>query len=99
MSQDQAGFTPVLYVKKDCPHCLKVRLFLLEARLTPAFDIREFAPGKFMQDSDAIIARIAGERGVDRAALPVFMTYAHGVLPKLQAARKELKALKEQVIA
>jgi glutathione S-transferase len=113
-------FVPVLYLKHNCPHCLKVRLFLLEADLLNRFVLREFvpgdhqeeairgelaphfdkvtfptlqyAPGHYMHDSDAIIAWIAGERGIDRAALPIFTTYAKSVLPKYMEARKALKA-------
>jgi glutathione S-transferase len=41
----QAPFRPVLYLKEGCPHCFKLRLFLLEARLADRFEAREFAPG------------------------------------------------------
>jgi glutathione S-transferase len=41
----ESSFTPILYLKDECPFCLKVRLFLLEAGLLGRFDIREFVPG------------------------------------------------------
>ncbi len=40
-----APFTPILYLKAGCPHCFKVRLFLLEAGLADRFEQREFTPG------------------------------------------------------
>lgn len=34
---------PVLFMKKGCPFCLKVRLFLLESGLLPNVEVREGA--------------------------------------------------------
>jgi hypothetical protein len=39
------AFTPLLFVKADCPHCFKLRLFLLESGLIDRFELRSFAPG------------------------------------------------------
>jgi hypothetical protein len=36
-------FKPILYLKKGCPFCFKLRLFLLEAGLLDGFVLREFA--------------------------------------------------------
>lgn len=36
---------PVLHVMRECPFCLKVRLFLLEAGLIDRVTVHEFAPG------------------------------------------------------
>ena len=38
-------FVPILYVKKTCPHCFKLRLFLLEAGVADRFELRVFTPG------------------------------------------------------
>ena len=38
-------FVPAVYFRENCPFCLKVRLFLLEADLSGEVEIREFAPG------------------------------------------------------
>ncbi len=116
-------FRPVLYLKATCPHCLKLRIFLLEAELLDQFEQRvfaagddneaeireelaphfekvtfptvQYAPGKYMNDSDAIIAHYAEAETIDRADLPIFGTYANSVLPNYMAARKELRALKQ----
>lgn len=37
------AFKPILYLKKGCPFCFKLRLFLLESGLLDGFVIREFA--------------------------------------------------------
>lgn len=115
-------FRPVLYLKATCPHCLKLRIFLLEADLLDRFEQRifaagdeneaairaelaphfekvtfptvQYAPGKYMNDSDAIIAHYAEAETIDRADLPIFGTYAGSVLPNYMAVRKELRALK-----
>ena len=38
-------FVPLLYLKKGCPFCFKVRVALLEADLLDRVNIREFASG------------------------------------------------------
>jgi len=38
-------FRPILYLKANCPHCFKARLFLTEAGIIDQFDVREFVPG------------------------------------------------------
>jgi hypothetical protein len=38
-------FKPILYLKYGCPHCFKLRLFLLEAGRLGGFEVREFTPG------------------------------------------------------
>ncbi|TCU53606.1 glutathione S-transferase-like protein [Novosphingobium sp. PhB57] len=117
------AFRPVLYLKSTCPHCLKLRIFLLEAGLLERFDQRiftqgddaeaairadlaahfdkvtfpavQYEPGRFMKDSDAIIAHYAAVAGVDVEGLPIFAAYAQGVLPKYMETRRELTALKQ----
>ncbi len=39
-------FTPVLYLKAGCPHCFRLRLFLLETGQLDQFEKREFTPGE-----------------------------------------------------
>lgn len=38
----EAGPTPVVYLKRGCPFCMKVRLFLLEANLLSRVELRAF---------------------------------------------------------
>lgn len=117
------AFRPVLYLKSTCPHCLKLRIFLLEAGLLERFDHRiftqgddaeaairadlsahfdkvtfptvQYEPGRFIKDSDAIIAHYAAAAGLNVAGLSVFGAYAQGVLPKYMETRRELTALKQ----
>lgn len=37
-----ATFKPIVYLKENCPFCLKVRLFLLESGLAPDVETRDF---------------------------------------------------------
>lgn len=39
------SFKPILYLKKGCPFCFKLRVFLLDAGLLDRFALREFAEG------------------------------------------------------
>ncbi|RRH92156.1 glutathione S-transferase domain-containing protein [Mesorhizobium tamadayense] len=41
---------PILYLKQNCPFCLKVRLYLLEAAMMEDVKIRDFAPGTQQED-------------------------------------------------
>lgn len=38
-------FRPVVFLKENCPFCLKIRIFLLEAGLSSEIDTRNFVPG------------------------------------------------------
>ncbi|MBW4332138.1 glutathione S-transferase N-terminal domain-containing protein [Stakelama sp. CBK3Z-3] len=116
-------FRPALYLKATCPHCLKLRIFLLETGLAETCELKVFTPGdaaeagirdelarrfdkttfpaariaqkEYMKESDAIIERLAQQAGIDPTDLPVFQAYAGSVLPRYQAARRELRQLKE----
>jgi glutathione S-transferase len=44
-------FRPILYVKNGCPHCFKLRLFLLEVGLAGRFVLREFTVGEDMEQT------------------------------------------------
>ena len=41
-----AAFTPTVYLKTNCPFCLKVRIFLLEAGLMGKVKVRDFVQGE-----------------------------------------------------
>lgn len=43
-------FKPVVYFKHNCPFCLKVRLYLLEAGMVEAVEIRDFVPGSKQEE-------------------------------------------------
>jgi hypothetical protein len=117
-------FKPVLYLKKGCPFCFKLRLFLLEAGLLDRFTIREFAegteeensiraelsplfdklsfpaaqiaPGKYMQDSEALVSRYADEAGIDPAKLLTFQAYVEGPFRTILSLFKENRELKRR---
>ena len=106
---------PVLFVKHECPFCLKVRLYLLEAGLLDTVTLREsrspeeedalraeLAPhlakvsyptlrqgGRYMTESDDIIARFAKEGGTAPTQLPTFQAYVDGPFKQLLALYKE----------
>ena len=58
---------PVVYVKRSCPFCLKVKLFLLEAGLMETVAIHEFEPGS--QQEHDIRSELAGR--LDKVSFPV----------------------------
>jgi glutathione S-transferase len=59
-------FKPVLYLKQNCPFCLKLRIFLLEAGLLGTVTLNEFAPGS--AGEAAIRAELAGK--VEKITFP-----------------------------
>ncbi|NLS21124.1 glutathione S-transferase domain-containing protein [Rhizobium sp. P40RR-XXII] len=116
-------FKPVVYFKHNCPFCLKVRLYLLEAGMMEAVEIRDFVPGskqeedvraelsphlakvsfpaaqledgRYIAESDDIIAFLAAKSGRDPAGLPVLGNYIEGALKpmlNLWEENVELKA-------
>ena len=121
----EAAFVPTIYFKEGCPFCLKVRIFMLEARLLDTVQVREFAvgsdeeqairtglaphfekisfstvmlaPGEYLSDSDAIIARFAGTADVDPAKLPTFRAYSVGVMPQMMSMYRENMELKKRL--
>jgi hypothetical protein len=52
-------FTPVLYLKAGCPHCFRLRLFLLESGQLGRFESREFVPDSDDPAEAAIRAELA----------------------------------------
>ncbi|MFV0244615.1 MAG: glutathione S-transferase N-terminal domain-containing protein [Qingshengfaniella sp.] len=38
-------FKPAIYLKANCPFCLKIRIFLLESGQASQVEIRDFTPG------------------------------------------------------
>ena len=59
-------FIPSVYLREDCPFCLKVRLFLLEADMLGEIEIREFAPGS----KDEAEIRSELEANLDMVSFP-----------------------------
>ncbi len=90
-----ATFKPIVYLKENCPFCLKVRLFLLESGLASDVETRDFVPdseqeakiraelqphldkvsfpsaqlepGRYVTESDDIVAFFAAKAGRDPA--------------------------------
>ena len=110
------------YLKKTCPFCLKLRIFLTEAGiadrfdftvlddgddthkglrarleaagLSPSFPAVELGAGSLVVGTDDLIARFAGEAGVDPAALPLLAYYTEGVFKRNIEMFRELRELK-----
>jgi glutathione S-transferase len=119
-------FRPLVYVKQNCPFCLKVRLFLLEAGMMEAVEIRDFAlgskeeediraelsphfaqvsfpsaqlePGRYIAESDDIIALLAVKSGREPASLPVFENYVEGPFKMMMNLWKENQQLKAAAV-
>lgn len=119
-------FKPVVYFKQNCSFCLKVRLFLLEAGMMEAVDIRDFVPGskqeediraelsphlakvsfpaaqlelgRYIAESDDIIAFLAVKSGREPASLPVFSNYVEGPFKTMMNLWKENQQLKAAAV-
>jgi glutathione S-transferase len=51
------AFKPIIYLKQNCPFCLKIRLFLLEVGYGDEVETRDFAAGS--PEEEAIRAELA----------------------------------------
>jgi glutaredoxin len=60
----------------------------------PSFPAAELEPGTLTTGTDDLIARFAGEAGVDPATLPLLAYYEQGVFPAYGAMFRELRELK-----
>jgi glutaredoxin 2 len=61
------------------------------------FPAVQFAPGKFMRESDDIIAHYSRENGVQSSDLHIFGIYNDILLPRLRRLSRENKELKHQL--
>jgi glutathione S-transferase len=121
------AFKPIVYLKENCPFCLKVRLFLLESGLASEVESRDFAPatereqeirtellphvdkvsfpaaqlepGRYVTESDDIVAFFAAKAGRDLASLPVYRNYVDGVFAMSMKLWKENQDLKKAASA
>ena len=76
----------------DEHHALRARM---EAAGTqPSFPAAEFAPGEWTTGTDGLIARFAGDAGVDPASMPLLDYYSSGVFKQYIQMFRELKELK-----
>ncbi|MBX5192741.1 glutathione S-transferase domain-containing protein [Rhizobium sp. NZLR3b] len=120
-------FKPIVYLKENCPFCLKVRLFLLEAGLASDVESRDFVPGteqeekiraelsphldkvsfpsaelepgRYVAESDDIIAFLAVKAGRDPASMTVYRNYLDGVFAMSMKLWKENQELKKAASA
>ncbi|EJL58635.1 hypothetical protein PMI09_00346 [Rhizobium sp. CF122] len=116
-------FKPIVYLKENCPFCLKVRLFLLESGLASEVETRDFVPGtdqeekiraelsphvekvsfpsaqleagRYVGESDDIIAFFAAKAGRDPAGMTVYRNYVDGVFATSMKLWKENMELKK----
>lgn len=120
-------FKPIVYLKQNCPFCMKVRIFLLEAGMIGDVEIRDFAPGKpdedriraelaahlekvsfpsaqlepgrYVAESDDIIAFLAAKSGRETTSMPVYTNYVEGPFSMSIALWKENQLLKNTASA
>ncbi|MEE3622941.1 glutathione S-transferase N-terminal domain-containing protein [Nitrospirillum sp. BR 11752] len=45
------AFKPIVYLKQNCPFCMKIRLFILEAGLGAEVETRDFGSGTPQEDT------------------------------------------------
>ena len=75
---------------------------LIRAELAPhlekiSFPTAGLAPGEYLSESDAIIARFAGDGGVDPEKLPTFCAYSAGLMPQMMSMYRENMELKKRL--
>jgi len=120
-------FKPIVYLKENCPFCLKVRLFLLESGLASEVETRDFVPGseeeeaiqselsphfekvsfptaqlepgRYVAESDGIVAFFAAKAGRDPAGMTVYRNYVDGVFSMSMQLWKENQELKKAASA
>lgn len=121
------AFKPIVYLKQNCPFCLKIRLFLLEAGMNQDVETRDFAPGtpqedairgelaphlekvsfpsaqlepgRYVTESDDIVAFLAAKSGRDPADLPVYTNYVEGPFAMAMKLWKENQELSKAASA
>lgn len=121
------SFKPIVYLKQNCPFCMKVRLFLLEAGMGETVETRDFAegtaeedairaellphfekpsfptaqlePGRYVAESDDIIAFLAEKSAHDPANMPVYRNYVDGPFALAMKLWKENQELKKAASA
>ena len=74
----------------------------MRTELAPHFDKVTFptlrlSPGKYLADSDAIIAHFAEPAGIDPDSLPTYRAYVHGPLANMKKLYAENMQLKKQL--
>ncbi|RRH87717.1 glutathione S-transferase domain-containing protein [Mesorhizobium tamadayense] len=120
-------FKPVLYLKENCPFCLKVRIFLMESGFASEIESRDFVPGtkqeeeiravlqphlekvsfpsaelepgRYVTESDDIVAFFAAKAGRDPKELTVYRNYVDGVFAMSMKLWKENMELKKAASA
>jgi len=73
----------------------------IRTELAPHFEklsipAAQIAPGRYINDSDAIVAKLAEMNGVDLERLPVLKNYTGGAFKQLTDLYKENRELKQQ---
>lgn len=74
----------------------------LREELSPHFDkvtfpALQYAPGQFMNESDAIIARYAGQLGLDPDRMPFFQYVVHGPVRQMREQFAQIKTLNQEL--
>jgi glutathione S-transferase len=101
----------ILLLEADLLDKVEVRDFVpgddkeqaVRSELTPHFEkvsipAAQIAPGRYINDSDAIIARLAEMHGVDPERLPTLKNYIGGAFKQLMDLYKENRELKQQAL-
>ena len=79
------------------PEETEIRTLLAAVLDKVSFPTAELSSGKYLADSDGIIAHFAERAGVDPADLPTYRSYIDGVFQRVGALFRENKELKSQL--
>lgn len=62
-----------------------------------SFPTAELSPGRYLADSDGIIAHFAEKAGVDPSELPTYRSYVDGAFQRIRTLFKENQELKSRL--
>jgi len=86
----------VAFVEGQTPEEHEQLAKLLTERVGKAsFPTAEISPGKYLPESDDLVAYFAGVGGVDPKKLPTYQAFVGGLLPRLQQFYREFMELKK----
>ena len=97
LESGQLGEVSIREFSTGTPEEAEIRGVLAPVLEKVSFPTAELSPGKYLADSDGIVAHFAAKAGVDPAELPTYRSYMDGVFQRLRTLFKENQELKSRL--